>query len=301
MRIAYLLLLLVACKDQLDQPSRATDERSAPKSRTPLTIEWGKRAVGEVQAKLGGGGQLSASIVRGTYKLALRDLPQSSTWKLGDKSGRITKPSETIDIDVDQEIATSSFDALDRVAPHAELELELGDGRSGKTKLPALDLRRAVKQRLEEIAHGPVVFGKEPDDPNKLDAIVYPANNKLIGTAEKVHEVDRVLIVRKRTEETGRKTCGGYTDTGGLPIASMTLVLRETEAVIYDRRSGEVVERKTFAPDTKCPTYVTKRAGERELESGTNHAAVVAWARSHVKADGSRLERRVFAPDSRPR
>jgi hypothetical protein len=63
----------------------------------------------------------------------------------------------------------------------------------------------------------------------------------------------------------------------------MTLVLKESEAVIYNRRTGDVVEKKVFAPDAECPTFTFTRKDQRDMDGHIPYTPIQAWARSRIK------------------
>lgn len=98
----------------------------------------------------------------------------------------------------------------------------------------------------------------------------------MIGKVGKVHQIDLVLYADTGGEERGRKTCSGF--QGG----DITLVLRDTKAVLYDRRTGALVDSKTFPPDPTCPTLAV--LGEaRSSSSLPRYDDVEKWVRSRLK------------------
>ncbi len=82
---------------------------------------------------------------------------------------------------------------------------------------------------------------------------------------------------------------GGYKDNNKKPMAPITVLLKDTEVTVYDRRAGGVIERRRFAPKDECPMFIMRRAGENSMDSYTPRDAISAWLRDYV-AGGARPE-----------
>jgi hypothetical protein len=89
---------------------------------------------------------------------------------------------------------------------------------------------------------------------------------KLFGPAVLLQDVDQVAITRRLPEIKGGKKCAGYKDRAGKPLPDLTIRFKETEATVFDRRTGVVVQKKIFPPDEACPMFSFSIGGDRERE-----------------------------------
>ena len=300
MRIWMLIILVTGCdpaaifEDKSHEPERGERrergserdrEPPPPRERKPLQIEWTKDTIGNSKGMIQGGGEVDVSGYKGKYHLTMRNLPKWSKWKVGTQQGKSTHSLDLVDIEIIDKIAELTWKQLDAVDPMAELELELQDGRFGKTKLPPIGLEYAMRDVLKTAENAPVLFGKEPDDPKKQDSLYWPdgpSDKQIYGKAGKLYELDWVLITRRLPEAKSTKTCGGYQNKGK-PMPDITLALKETEVTIFDRRTGDVVEKKVFAPESTCPMFTFTRAGDTTTDSSVPYAAIDSWVRTKLQ------------------
>jgi hypothetical protein len=295
MRIWMLIMLVAGCDpiamfdNDSPEPTRRSYERDRepppPTERKPLQIEWTKDTIGNSKGTIQGGGEIEVSGYKGKYHITMRDLPKWSKWKTGTQNGKTNSSLELVDVEIIDKIANLTWKELDAVDPMSELELELQDGRTGKTKLPPIGLGYTVREMLKTVENAPLQFGKEPDDPKKQDSLYWPdgiSDKQVYGKAGKLYEIDWVLVVHKLGGAKGTKTCSGYQNQGK-PMPDIMLQLKETEATIFDRRTGDVVEKKVFAPGSECPMFTFQREGDPTTDSSTPYFAIESWVRTRIR------------------
>lgn len=119
-----------------------------------------------------------------------------------------------------------------------------------------------VKDTLLSVAQGPLLFSGEVEGPGPIRNAIWWhfSGQEIIGTpAATVAELDAVVVVERPEGTT--KACTGYTDDSGNPQPDVTLHLKDTVVVIYERRTGSEVAKTTFPPDPECPTWLTAEKG----------------------------------------
>jgi len=251
----------------------------------PLEVEWEKE-YGSPKGKIkDDGGTIEVSGFQGTYHITL-SVPEGGTWKLGEQKGKTQPVYTLIDLPIQDRIGGYSFEELKAFDPKASLELTLADGRAGSVALPPVDVSYMVEEMLKKAENGPVKFGEEAEDAKQKDSLIWPEGligEHFLGKAGKLSELDWVLVAHKLPDEKGSKVCTGYTDSSGNAMPNLTLSLKETEATIYDRRTGDVVEKKLFAPVTECPMFTFRSEGETGSDSDTPYQPIMSWARSRLQ------------------
>jgi hypothetical protein len=60
-------------------------------------------------------------------------------------------------------------------------------------------------------------------------------------------------------------------------------VLKETEVTVFDRRTGDLVTKKTFPPDSGCPMFTFRSAGEDTQDSSMPRTKIQSWLRTQIK------------------
>ena len=96
-------------------------------------------------------------------------------------------------------------------------------------------------------------------------------------------DVDAVAKAERLPEVKGTKKCTGYKDNAGKPSPDMELQLKETEVIIFERRTGNVVTKKVFPPDTECPMFAFRRADEKGHDSSFPTTEIKAWLKTQIK------------------
>jgi len=66
-------------------------------------------------------------------------------------------------------------------------------------------------------------------------------------------------------------------------MPDIELQLKETEVVIYNRRTGDEVAKKVFPPNNECPQFTFQRKDERKKDSSKPTRKIEAWLRTQAK------------------
>ena len=163
----------------------------------------------------------------------------------------------------------------------------------GTVGLPATVFQRAVYAKAWDIEKGPVASdgSSGPRSPRSLLRLGGTESSKdYFGKAGvRLRDVD-LIATTKWTKRTG-DDCGPYTNVG-----MVSHVMHDKEVVVYDRRTGAVRARRTFAAPSWCPETVM--ADREELggvtisetataETYASEDAITSWLRSLVSAWGA--------------
>jgi hypothetical protein len=269
-----LLLLVCLVFAACTKKGRASDE-----AKKPLEIELladKLKLVGEE-----GEGKTMGS---GTeWVLHLERLPYGTRYEVGGTKGEIKDRDDAfVRIDVRDQLAGLTLEQLEKFQPDFVLRLDV-DGRKGETKLPPANMKYGLGDTLKKVENGPVLFGTEPDDPQKTDSMVWAKMDpQVFGRAGKLFELDWIAVDHQLPTVKGSKTCTGYVDNDKKPMPDFTLRLKETEVVIYDRRTGAVVDKTVLPPDEACPTFTFRSGESKEEDSSTPHGEIEAWLRTKI-------------------
>lgn len=198
------------------------------------------------------------SLFEGHYQITFHKFPVGTRWAVGERSG-------ILDSDIYAIVRLGSIeDELGAVpvarfrnhavGPTETLEVQIPSGHQATIALRPLPVGYTLRQTLQAIENGPVRFEPEParGERNSV-ALLETAGLKVFGPAQTMRDVDQLAVVRVLPELHGEKRCGGQ-DARGRPLPEVTLRLKETEVIVYDRRTGDVAERRVFPPDDRCPT-----------------------------------------------
>jgi hypothetical protein len=293
MRTALLLLALLslsasACKRKGGDAGGDTTN-APPGGGGPIAVEWVK----ENKFQIKGAPQQYAevSVYKATYQVTAYGFPEGTKWSALDKMGSIDHSSLSIlaiadvtpklgDLPADQDKRRSA-----KIDPGASLKLELPDGSTTTVKLPPADPLLSVEEALKKVEHGPVTFGNEPPAKKPMGSILYPQGLgvELIGRADKIRDTYAVALATLLPTVKGTKKCTGYKDSKGNPMKDMDLQLKETEVVVYERRTGNVVQKKVFPPNKECPMFTFSRPDETSTDSMIPITDVGAWLKTLIK------------------
>ena len=236
----------------------------------PLELEWSNERKFVVKSDEALYGEVA--IFEGTYQITFHGFPEGTRWKVAEKSGRIE--SAIYDI-VKLENVEGQFGGIPvakyrdhLLGPKAKLEMELPSGKASSIELRQIDAAMSVLSVLERVKNGPVLFEGEPKKESGRSNVLLleTASMKLFGQAVLLQDVDQVAMTRRLSEIKGRKTCSGYKDRAGKPLPDVMIRFKETETIVFDRRTGAVVQKKIFPPDEGCPMFRISIGSERERE-----------------------------------
>lgn len=164
----------------------------------------------------------------------------------------------------------------------ASVGLRLGfpDGSSARTTIP---IGRdayvgALASTLGKLARGAVRFPGEPARAGAASLLILGAERRLLGTAERVRDIDRVALIDVESKQV---VCGEYAAAGSMTSARLTFHVYSLRAVAYDRRTGSRLGARTFPSKWNgCPESVHDRTDRLTLErsAAADWPSALAWA-----------------------
>jgi hypothetical protein len=284
MRCVVLLAIAACSNHRSSPPDPATAPKNeAPAKPRPLEVSWTDDAIQQKFKLTGGGGDGTAAGSEKGVRVDFDHFANGTTYEIAGKKGTIgERGSEMVDIERFDQLGPVAYKDIEHVDTGLTLKLVLPDGRQGETRLPPLSYKYHLKDIFKHAENGPVVFGKEPVDPKPADSLFDVDGDvvgKIIGRAGALQDIDFIATRDRLPTEKGRKQCSGYTG----PVSTLTLVLKETEVTIWNRRTGDVVAKKVFPPDKECPMMTFTGKDSTEIDSTPPVEAIAAWLKSNVK------------------
>lgn len=176
-----------------------------------------------------------------------------------------------------------AYDYQKRIDLKQKVVITFPDGVRLEGPLPPLsvkfDVTRYFEKRLPD--ERPAPFGDESEPISKGRTILFQANSlsdaRVLGPGTKLRDVDYVALPKSLPKRPADKKCSGYTRTnGGGEPQTLDLFLIDKEVKLFERRTGKLVETKTFAGTTTCPMF----ASGGEATSYADDDAIVAWLRT---------------------
>jgi hypothetical protein len=290
MRLVLVLIALSACNKSAPPPPGEPPRPAAgkPAGEPPvLPIDWANKREFTVRGRPYKG---SILIFEGTYQVTVEKFPSGTRWTVGEDGGIIDSSLYSIIKvkDVQDRFAALPATKLREatIDPQATLALMLPrDEAAVVINLPPADAAYSVQEMLKKISDGPVVFPGEPPDTKPRENVLFLSGlePKLFGRATVMSDIDQLALAELLPDVKGTKTCGGYRSNSGAPMPPLTLELHDSEATIYDRRTGDIVTKKTFPPDDHCPMFTFRARGENTQKSYVPRDKVEAWLRTQFK------------------
>lgn len=290
--LVALLGILPACSrlDEFNKRRQNTGETASNASGAeptvpsqPLTFSWAER-----KATLSGGAETVDVLgMKSELTVTFNGFAKGTKYTVGPKSGVLDGDSYSmVHLDVRSKLAALELNALKEVDFKTELAMNLPDGRGGKTMLPPVYFDYGIREVLQTAENGPVLFGPEDTDAKPDNCLAWPTSSEIetFGACTTVSSIDFVAVSHVSNEEKGRRTCTGYKGNDGKPAADIVVVTKETDVVIYERRSGKEIEKKSFAPDKDCPMFaMTSASDNHTMDAYPDNDAIKAWLRSKPK------------------
>ncbi len=290
---------LTACKKEAPGYSAPPGDRPVPKfswldngKTKKLKVEQDDLTVQPTCCRYDDGGRMSAVISDG-YPRLLGGSIDTVEWK----SKRNGGPFAPIGVDIREHFASMPLDRIEISANRsATAEMEVSIPITVKFERQALlETRFEGKMQVEEgiaglmrlAAKEPVVFADEPKE-GPVDAAIMlwgPARFTIHrkGDARQVRDIDWVAMYTWVPTGKTRK-CSGYRAMGEVIGTTLEFRLGETRVDLYQRRTGEKVAEKTFAP-MGCPQLATTGGAEtNERSIGGDSRAMLRWLDASVKA-----------------
>jgi hypothetical protein len=234
----------------------------------------------------------------GRFHLYKREL-QLQVWRfppnlaieLGDEKGTTDEEgSASLSINVTAMMAQLPIDRLDSAQLDGfTMVVRPKSGPPITHKLPPIRLGSSVETVLEDIAKQPVLFGKEPPRPAGPPRSLIDSDDSLrvYGTAATLGDIDAIAHYEVG-RQVGTKQCDGYhSRDDGSKQPPVTLRIKEIDVNIRDRRTGAILDKRTFPPNEDCAILVSK--GQSEVDSYAIPTAEVRqqvrdWLKSTVAA-----------------
>ncbi len=247
-------------------------------------------------AKIGVEGQpsmyIDVSIFEGTYQLTFHGFPAGTRWKTGARQGVLT--SRVYEIVKLQSIASElgSVPATKikshPLGPKDELAVELPSGQRGTIALEPVPAWSSIVDALRHVENGPVRF--EPDAPPRPGTtsvgFVDTLSLEVFGPAEMLRDLDEIAVPHRLSEIKAQQTCSGYKDAKGKPRAPVKYVFKETEVLVFDRRTGAQLARKLFSPEIRCPMFHFS-VSEGPADSYPASREIHEWLKTRVRRGSS--------------
>lgn len=291
MRFAFVLLALVAaaagttgcCRKKA--PPRPYDPTplASPKSSGPAAtpnVRWGP-----VQAHIEGTGATCTASVDGTsYSLAFAKMPEGTKLKAdGQETVVGADGTGTVKMDIGEVLGVmtpaDAFDYKTKAGPSSKVKVTYPNKVELDIEPAPQTINRKLRDGYDKLKDSqPLTFGKEPPVAPGQRTILYFAilNPEMIGPGKTLREADWVAIGDKLPVRTG-KMCSGYKPVSGTgPAMSYPLEMVDEEVVIYDRKAGTVVDKKTFKAADRCPMFTSNG----HATSYANSEEVKRWLRA---------------------
>ena len=169
------------------------------------------------------------------------------------------------------------------VDPGLSLEVTFPDGAKVSGALPGVTAKYMLEQDLEKkLANGtPVLFGKEPEAAPAAHTILFLGalmeDEKVMGPAKTMAEIDLVAVHTALPKKSGDKKCTGYKATNEQgPGREADLMLVDWDVSLIERKTAKVIEKKTFEAEKRCPMF----AQGNETTSYPDRREIQTWLRS---------------------
>lgn len=251
----------------------------------PFSLSWADDA----KLVVDGNDEVHARVAlyEGHYQITFHRFPVGTRWTVGQRSGQLDSDifSTVRLVSIEDELGSVPVARYrtHTVGPTDTLEVQIPSGDRASIALRPLSVGFTVARTLEGIENGPVRFDPEPERGARNSvALLETSGFKVFGPAETVRDIDQLAVVRRRPEVVGEKHCGGE-DARGRPLPNVTLQLKETEVVVFDRRTGEVAESRVFPPQDRCPTIALPSSREGPRDSYPPTRDIEAWLGTLVR------------------
>ena len=209
MRVLAVMLVLAACRG--DKPAPAIELRTDAASCPALAC-----------ARIGdAGASLTVSFSGDDLVVAAAGLPDGAAIAIGERSS----PSE-IRVPIGgvlHKLTIRQAVGLDEIDFGLRLTATLPGAKPATAPVPPVKLGTQLLARLATVTRGPVVFANEaPPPPRPTIVLAEPGDHIVFGPAKLMEDIDWIAV----------------------PVDGET----ESTLTIYERRTGKVIETKTFAP-----------------------------------------------------
>lgn len=270
-------------KEQSGSGEGSSSEGVAAAEKKPLSISWADRT-----GTLSGGSETIEVLGTKTdYSITLKGFKKGSKYTVGEKTGAVDSDIyDMVTINVRDKLGPLELEKLREVDLGLEISLELADGRSGKSKLPAVYFDYGIREVLQGTENGAVMFGPESADEQPENCLVWATTSEIerYGNCTTVQGIDFVAVDHELPDEKGRRVCTGYTNKDKKPVPDLTVIFKDTEVTIFERRTGKIVEKKSFPSDKDCPMFATTSSNDNHTKDAYRDTkAIQSWLRTKPK------------------
>jgi hypothetical protein len=228
------------------------------------------------------------SIHEDNYQITFHGFPRGTRWRFGEMQGSID--SDIYFIAKIQNVADGYGQVPvarirnARLGPSGKLVIELPCGKTAGVALQPMEAWMSILDTLRRIENGPVVFTQDPPPrPDRRSVLRLEAMSfKLFGPALTVGDVDLIAVDRLLPEVRGERTCSGSTDSKGNELPSYRLLLKDTEVLVHDRRTGRVAHRRVFPGEDRCALFRSKANQDGTMVGYPPTREIEAWLNSLV-------------------
>jgi hypothetical protein len=218
--------------------------------------------------------------------VSVRNFPPGTALELGgDKTIVGDYGSATVKLDAKEKIGQLPVDLNNaKLDPGASLVIKPADLPPITLPLPPQSMSYKLDDILKKAENGPVLFGKDDkhEGPPRSILIVTQHDKPVFGPATVLADVDAFAFERILPEVKTKKVCGGYS-SGGKKMPDLTVLMKDVEVTVYDRRTGSIFKKQVFAPDPACPMFVMTRTNQNTVDSTKDSEAIKAWLRTLVQ------------------
>ncbi len=212
----------------------------------------------------------------GEYQIKFEGFQPGTRWIAGERRGQVR--SEVFSIEevasVRDQFADVPVEELRdyRLGPDETLIIKTGSGREGSLELRPVTAWLAIRSILEQVEdRRPVTFENESEPSDELS--LYFGSDDVYGPATTVGEIDLVAIRNRLPGAVGEVICEYEQGYGG--PKKRTMLLKESEVVVYDRRTAEVVASNRFAPDAEC--FELPIGAEETFSRSASRSTIEPW------------------------
>jgi hypothetical protein len=214
--------------------------------------------------------------------VTLNKFPKGSTAKIGDDSTTVDHDYASLEVMLPFELGGVSIadgrDHNKKIDLGAKLVLEWPTTEPLETDVPPQKIWSGVAKALASIDKSPVKFVGEPESEGVDTVVALDINGyirEVLGSGEKLQDID-LLATESRSETARTKKCTGY-EKGDIELTMMDSVVK-----LYERRSGKLVEEKTFAGQDRCPS-VAFVSSDGKGKSYADTKEMDSWLKSFIK------------------
>jgi hypothetical protein len=218
-----------------------------------------------------------------SYEMRFKGFPSGTTVVVAGRTTSIAGDyTERVDVATPLSLLSPAA-ALDDKAPldpRTDFELRAPGYAPLKAAAPPCRVSREIAQMMAKAVDHSVLFPRETaaDAPLARHTILFVplsvGGASVFGPAATLREIDWVAVAEGLPARKAG-TCVMPPESGSGPPTSARLQLVDEEITVLERKTSRVIDKKTFAASTQCPSY----AYEGVAETSPDEAAIKRWLR----------------------